>query len=74
MIFTAIILVCSLSSMPDNCNRNTARDVMQVGNESNDLNTCLMAGKNYIQTEWMRRAPKDDEIIKILCVVKGASL
>jgi len=68
-MLTALILVCSLASVPDiaACTRNNAVQVMYVPATFANPVTCLMHGQAYLAETTIGRELAKDEVVKVIC-------
>ncbi len=73
-MLTALILVCSLASMPDlaDCTRDNARDVLHVPATFASPVTCFMHAQAYVADTAIGRDLAADEAVKVVCV-RGAN-
>jgi hypothetical protein len=69
-MFTALVLVCSLSATPDlhACGRDNAVDVLVVPDPFGSAASCLMQGQAYLAQTALGRDLQDDERVKVVCV------
>jgi hypothetical protein len=65
----ALVLVCSLTPMPDvaSCNRSNAVQVMQVPDEFADPAICLMQTQAYLAGTAIGQELHADERVKVIC-------
>jgi hypothetical protein len=68
-MLTALILVCSLASVPDlaSCTRDNALHVMQVPEAFSNPVTCLMHGQAYLAETTIGRELAANEAVKVVC-------
>jgi hypothetical protein len=68
-MLTALILVCSLASVPDlgDCTRDNALDVVYVPATFANP-TCFMHGQAYLADSEMGRNLARKEAVKVVCV------
>jgi hypothetical protein len=68
-MLTALILVCSLASIPDvaACTRDNAVEVMRVPATFTNPVTCFMQGQAYLADTSIGRDLAADEVVKIVC-------
>jgi hypothetical protein len=69
-MLTALILVCSLASVPDlgDCTRDNALDVMHVPATFANPVTCFMHGQAYVADSSIGRDLAPNEAVKVICV------
>jgi hypothetical protein len=69
-MLTALILVCSLASVPDlaACNRDSALEMVQVPATFANPVTCLMHGQAYLAATSIGRELAENEAVKVVCV------
>jgi hypothetical protein len=69
-MFTALILVCSLSVTPElrDCNRDNASQVMQVPEQFATPMMCGMQGQAFLGGTTIGRNMTEDERVKLLCI------
>ena len=72
-MLTALILVCSLATVPDlrDCTRDNALDVLQVPETFASPVTCLMHGQAYLANSVAGRDSARNEAVKVVCA-RGA--
>jgi hypothetical protein len=68
-VFTALILICSVTTTPDlqDCNRSNAPTVMRLPSEFGNPATCFMHSQSYLAGTSIGREVEADERIKVLC-------
>jgi hypothetical protein len=71
-MLTALVLICSLSAIPDlrDCTRHNAAVVMSLPGEFNSPVTCFMHGQAYLAQTWIGRELAENERVKVVCVRK----
>ncbi|MEJ2625361.1 MAG: hypothetical protein P8Z80_12685 [Pseudolabrys sp.] len=71
-MLTAMILVCSLATIPNlgDCNRYNAVGVMWMPETFNNPITCYMHSQAYIAGTGIGRSLAADEHVKVLCLRK----
>ena len=69
-MLTALILVCSLASVPNlgDCTRDNALDVVYVPATFANPATCFMHGQAYLADSEMGRNLARNEAVKVVCV------
>ena len=69
-MLTALILVCSLASVPDlaACNRDSALEMVRVPATFANPVTCLMHGQAYLAATSIGRELAENEAVKVVCV------
>jgi hypothetical protein len=70
LMLTALILVCSLVSVPDlaACTRDNAVELMQVPATFANPVTCLMHAQAYLAGTSIGRELAANEAVKVVCV------
>jgi hypothetical protein len=70
LMLTALILVCSLASVPDlaSCTRDSALEMVQVPATFVNPVTCLMHGQAYLAATSIGRDLAENEAVKVVCV------
>jgi len=68
-MLTALILVCSLASVPDlaACTRDNALQVVQVPEAFANPVTCFMHGQAYLAETTIGRELAANEAVKVIC-------
>jgi len=68
-MLTALILVCSLASVPDlaDCTRDNAVQVMYVPAAFANPVTCFMHGQAYLAETTIGRDLAENEAVKVIC-------
>jgi hypothetical protein len=76
LMLTALILVCSLASVPDlaACTRDNALHVMQVPEAFANPITCLMHGQAYLAGTTIGQELAANEAVKVVCTRSRAAL
>jgi hypothetical protein len=74
-MLTALILVCSLASVPDlaACTRDNALHVMRVPEAFANPITCLMHGQAYLAETEIGRELTANEAVKVVCTRSRAA-
>jgi hypothetical protein len=69
LMLTALILVCSLASVPDiaACTRDNAVQVMYVPATFANPVTCFMQGQAYLAETSIGRDLAENEVVKVIC-------
>jgi len=69
-MLTALILVCSLATVPDlgDCTRDNAFDVVYVPATFANPAACFMHGQAYFADSEMGRNLARNEAVKVICV------
>lgn len=69
-MLTALILICSLTSVPDvaACSEDNALEVLRNPETFASPVTCLMHGQAYLANTEMGRDLNADEVVKVICV------
>jgi hypothetical protein len=69
-MLTALILVCSLATVPKlgDCTRDNALDVVYVPATFANPATCFMHGQAYLADSEMGRNLARNEAVKVVCV------
>lgn len=65
-MFKVLILICSVSMSPAECQAYNAVDVIQGPDSANEL-TCGLHGQAYLAQIAMGARHRDDEYVKIKC-------
>jgi hypothetical protein len=70
LMLTALVLVCSLASVPDlaACTRDNAVELMQVPATFVSPVTCLLHGQAYLAETSIGRDLAVNEAVKVVCV------
>jgi hypothetical protein len=68
----ALILVCSLATVSNDCTRDNALDVVYVPATFDSASVCMMHAQAYVANSWIGRALPKNEAFKIICV-RGAT-
>ena len=64
----ALILVCSLATVSNDCTRDNALDVVYVPATFTNSVTCLMHAQAYVADSSIGRDLQRDEGVKVICV------
>jgi hypothetical protein len=74
-MLTALILVCSLASVPDlaGCTRDNALEMVQVPATFASPVACLLHGQAYLAQSSIGRDLAENEVVKVVCVQNGSS-
>jgi hypothetical protein len=69
-MLTALILVCSLASLPDTsaCTEDNALEVVRPSETFASPVTCLMHGQAYLADTEIGRGLGENETVKVVCV------
>jgi hypothetical protein len=67
-MLTALILVCSLATVSNDCTRDNALDVVYVPARFNSLVTCMMHAQAYVADSSIGRDLPQNEAVKVICV------
>jgi hypothetical protein len=67
-MLTALILVCSLATVSNDCTRDNAFDVVYVPATFNSPVTCMMHAQAYLADSSMGRDLPQNEAVKVICV------
>jgi hypothetical protein len=67
-MLTALILVCSLATVSNDCTRDNALDVVYVPATFASPVTCMMHAQAYAAGSSIGRDVPQDEAIKVICV------
>lgn len=65
-MFQVLILICSMSLAPADCQRNSAVDVIQ-GPQADNVAMCGLHGQAYLAEIALGARHRDDEYVKISC-------
>ena len=65
-MFQILILICSVSLSPADCQANSAVDVIQ-GPEAASVEMCGLHGQAYLAEIAMGTRHRDDEYVKVKC-------
>ena len=71
-MLTALILICSLTSVTDvgACTEDNAVEVLRSPEAFASPVTCLMHGQAYLANTAMGRDLSADEVVKVMCVAE----
>jgi len=64
----ALILVCSLATVSNDCTRDNALDVVYVPATFNSPVTCMMHAQAYVADSSIGRDLAQNEAVKVICV------
>ena len=64
----ALILVCSLATVSNDCTRDTALDVVYVPATFDSPATCMMRAQAYVANSSIGRDLQKNEAFKVICV------
>jgi hypothetical protein len=67
-MLTALILVCSLATVSNDCTRNNALDVVYVPARFDSPVTCMMHAQAYVADSSIGRDLRQNEAVKVICV------
>ena len=67
-MLTALILVCSLATVSNDCTRDNALDVLYVPATFDSRVTCMMHAQAYVADSSIGRDLQQDEGVKVICV------
>ena len=67
-MLTALILVCSLATVSNDCTRNNALDVVYVPATFDSPVTCMMHAQAYVADSSIGRDLPQNEAVKVICV------
>jgi hypothetical protein len=72
-MLTALILICSLTSVPDlgGCTRENAVEMLQVPATFASPVACLWYGQAYLAQSSIGRDLAENEAVKVICVQSG---
>ena len=70
-MLTALILVCSLATVSNNCTRDNALDVVYVPATFDSPAACMMRAQAYVANSSIGRDLPKNEALKVICV-RGA--
>jgi hypothetical protein len=68
LMLTALILVCSLATVSNDCTRDNALDVVYVPATFASPVTCMMQAQAYLADSSIGRNLPQNEAIKVICV------
>jgi hypothetical protein len=68
LMLTALILVCSLATVSNDCTRDNALDVVYVPATFASPVTCMMQAQAYLADSSIGRDLPQNEAIKVICV------
>ena len=67
-MLTALILVCSLATISNDCTRDNALDVVYVPAAFNSPVACMMRAQAYVANSSIGRDLPQNEAFKVICV------
>jgi hypothetical protein len=67
-MLTALILVCSLATVSNDCTRDNALDVVYVPATFDSPVTCMMHAQAYVADSSIGRDLPQNEAVKVICV------
>jgi hypothetical protein len=67
-MLTALILVCSLATVSNDCTRDNALDVVYVPATFDSPVTCIMHAQAYVADSSIGRDLPQNEAVKVICV------
>src|SRR5262249_22669050 len=67
-MLTALILVCSLATIANDCTRDNALDVVYVPATFDSPAACMMRAQAYVANSSMGRDLPQNEAFKVICV------
>jgi len=67
-MLTALILVCSLAAVSNDCTRDNALDVLYVPATFDSPVTCMMHAQAYMADSSIGRDLPQNEAVKVICV------
>jgi len=67
-MLTALILVCSLATISDDCTRDNALDVVYVPATFDSPAACMMRAQAYVANSSIGRDLTKSEAFKVICV------
>jgi hypothetical protein len=70
-MLTALILVCSLATISNDCSRDNAVDVVYVPATFDSPAACMMRAQAYVANSSIGRDLPQNEAFKVICV-RGA--
>jgi hypothetical protein len=70
-MLTALILVCSLATVSNDCTRDNALDVVYVPATFGSPAACMMRAQDYVANSSIGRDLPENEAFKVICV-RGA--
>jgi hypothetical protein len=67
-MLTALILVCSLATVSNNCTRDNALDVVYVPATFDSAAVCMMHAQAYVANSSIGRDLPKNETFKVMCL------
>jgi len=67
-MLTALILVCSLATISNDCTRDNALDVVYMPATFDSPATCMMRAQAYVANSSIGRDLPQNEAFKVICV------
>ena len=67
-MLTALILVCSLATISNDCTRDNALDVVYVPTMFESPAACMMRAQAYVANSSIGRDLPENEAFKVICV------
>ena len=67
-MLTALILVCSLATISNDCTRDNALDVVYVPATFDSPAVCIMRAEAYVANSSIGRDLPKNEALKVICV------
>ena len=67
-MLTALILVCSLPTISNDCTRDNALDVVYMPARFDSPATCMMRAQAYVANSSIGRDLPQNEAFKVICV------
>ena len=67
-MLTALILVCSLATVSNDCTRDNALDVVYVPATFDSPVTCMMHAQAYVADSSIGRDLPQNEAVKVICM------
>ena len=64
----ALILVCSLATVSNDCTRDNALDVVYVPATFDSAGVCMMHAQAYVANSSIGRARPKNEAFKVICL------
>ena len=68
MLLTALILICSLATISNDCTRDNALDVVYVPATFDSPAACMMRAQAYVANSSIGRDLPQNEAFKVICV------
>jgi hypothetical protein len=67
-MLTALIMVCSLATLSNDCTRDNALDVVYVPATFDSSAACMMRAQAYVANSSIGRDLQKNEAFKVICV------